>query len=58
MKKHTRIYYIVQQGETLYHICKRYFDMPVDTIMERNKLKMPILHRGNCCLWAGLAFRV
>ncbi|MEZ4928108.1 MAG: LysM peptidoglycan-binding domain-containing protein [Saprospiraceae bacterium] len=37
--EYTPIYYIVQSGENLFQICKRYFDMPVDTIMKRNRLK-------------------
>jgi len=32
------VYYVVQQGETLYRICKEYFKMPIDTIMQRNYL--------------------
>ena len=28
----------VQRGQTMYHISKRLFQMPIDTIMERNKL--------------------
>lgn len=32
------IYYIVQKGETLYNIAKTKFRMPLETIMERNKL--------------------
>jgi LysM repeat protein len=37
--KNVPIYYVVQKGESLYQICKRHFDMPVDTILKRNKLK-------------------
>jgi LysM repeat protein len=33
------IYYVVQPGDNLYQICKRYFDMPVDSIAKRNRLK-------------------
>ncbi|MEM1122954.1 MAG: LysM peptidoglycan-binding domain-containing protein [Bacteroidota bacterium] len=32
------IYYVVQKGETLYHIAQRVFKMPIDTIMDRNFL--------------------
>ncbi|MEI6411409.1 MAG: LysM peptidoglycan-binding domain-containing protein [Bacteroidota bacterium] len=37
--KTTPIYYVVQEGDNLYQICKRNFDMPVDTIVKRNKMK-------------------
>ncbi len=33
------IYYVVQAGDNLYQISKRYFDMPVDSIALRNRLK-------------------
>ncbi|MBK7410795.1 MAG: LysM peptidoglycan-binding domain-containing protein [Saprospirales bacterium] len=32
------VYYMVQQGETLYRICREYFKMPIDTIIRRNNL--------------------
>ena len=32
------VYYMVQHGETLYRICREYFKMPIDTIMQRNNL--------------------
>jgi LysM repeat protein len=31
--------YVVQPGDNLYQICKRHFEMPVDSIKIRNKLK-------------------
>ena len=37
--KNTPIYYVVQNGDNLFQICKRYFSMPVDSIMKRNHLK-------------------
>lgn len=37
--KTTPIYYVVQEGDNLYQICKRNFDMPVDSIVKRNKMK-------------------
>ncbi len=37
--KNTSIYYIVQYGDNLYQISKRNFDMPVDSVAKRNKLK-------------------
>lgn len=33
------ICYVVQTGDNLFTICKRYFDMPVDSIIKRNHLK-------------------
>lgn len=32
------VYYLVQPGETMYRICKEYFKMPIDTVMQRNQL--------------------
>lgn len=37
--KNTSIYYIVQVGDNLYQISKRNFNMPVDSVAKRNKLK-------------------
>jgi LysM repeat protein len=36
--RYVPVYYVVQQGETLYRICREYFKMPVDTVMRRNQL--------------------
>ena len=36
--KHARIFYEVKKGETLYHIAKRLFKMPVEDIQSRNNL--------------------
>ncbi|TNE59288.1 MAG: LysM peptidoglycan-binding domain-containing protein [Bacteroidetes bacterium] len=50
------IYYVVQHGDNLFQISKRYFNMPVDSIMKRNQLKTAqiqpgqLLHMG----WMGL----
>jgi LysM repeat protein len=44
--KNAPIVYVVQDGDNLYQICKRYFDMPVDTIMKRNGLKTNVLRKG------------
>lgn len=40
------LYYQVKKGETLYRIAKGYFDMPVDSIMQKNNLDNTIIHRG------------
>jgi hypothetical protein len=40
------VYYQVQPGETLYRICKYHFKMPIDTIMNRNRLPNADLRRG------------
>lgn len=37
--KNVPIYYVVQPGDNLYQISKRYFEMPVDSIAKRNRLK-------------------
>lgn len=54
--KFAPIYYVVQPGDNLYQICKRYFSMPVDSIKTRNNLHNEqiqpgqLLHVG----WMGL----
>lgn len=35
----TSIYYVVQPGDNLYQISKRYFEMPLDSVSKRNRLK-------------------
>lgn len=37
--EYTSIYYIVQGGDNLFQISKRYFDMPLDSVSKRNRLK-------------------
>ena len=44
--QHTRVCYRVQPGETLYHIAKTVFRMPVDTLMALNGLKSNALATG------------
>lgn len=44
--EYTPIYYVVKSGETLYQIAKRYFNMPVDTVASRNKLKNHAIKPG------------
>ncbi len=53
--KNTPIYYVVQHGDNLYQICKRYFDMPIDSVMKRNKLKNTDIKPGKLLLvgWMG-----
>jgi LysM repeat protein len=53
--KNIPIYYVVTEGDNLYQICKRYFDMPVDSIKVRNKLKTNQLKPGQFLLvgWMG-----
>ncbi|MBK9338489.1 MAG: LysM peptidoglycan-binding domain-containing protein [Lewinellaceae bacterium] len=54
--KFAPIYYVVQQGDNLFQICKRHFSMPVDSVKTRNNLKNEsikpgqLLHIG----WMGL----
>lgn len=40
------ICYVVQSGDNLFQICKRYFKMPVDTIMKRNRLRSENISPG------------
>lgn len=53
--KNTPIYYRVQEGDNLYQICKRHFDMPVDTVVKRNNLKGSAIRPGQLLLvaWMG-----
>ena len=37
--EYASIYYIVQGGDNLYQISKRYFGMPVDSVAKRNRLQ-------------------
>lgn len=37
--ENTSIYYVVQPGDNLYQISKRYFEMPIDSVSKRNRLK-------------------
>ena len=37
--KNAPLCYVVQPGDNLYQICKRNFDMPVDSVKARNSLK-------------------
>jgi LysM repeat protein len=55
VSKNAPIYYIVQDGETLYQICKRHFGMPVDSIVKRNNLKNNSIKPGQLILmgWMG-----
>jgi LysM repeat protein len=50
------IYYVVQGGDNLYQISKRYFDMPVDSIAQRNRLKDNNIKPGQRLLigWMGI----
>jgi LysM repeat protein len=44
--EYASIYYVVEGGDNLYQICKRYFDMPPDSISKRNKLKNNTIRPG------------
>jgi LysM repeat protein len=54
--KHVPIWYVVKDGDNLYQICQRYFDMPVDSIKTRNKLKDNQIKQGQRILmgWMGI----
>lgn len=53
--KNTPIFYVVQEGDNLYQICKRNFDMPVDSVKKRNNLKNSNIKPGQLLLvaWMG-----
>lgn len=44
--KNAPICYVVQEGDNMFQICKRYFSMPVDSIVKRNKLKSNTIRKG------------
>jgi len=50
------IWYVVKEGDNLYQICQRYFDMPVDSIKVRNKMKNNQITAGQRILmgWLGI----
>ena len=50
------IYYVVQSGDNLFQISKRYFNMPVDSVVARNDLKTQNLQPGQLLHigWIGL----
>ncbi|MBU6341452.1 MAG: LysM peptidoglycan-binding domain-containing protein [Bacteroidetes bacterium] len=48
--KYVPIYYVVQNGDNLYQICKRHFDMPVDSIIKRNRMRSEQIHPGQLIL--------
>lgn len=45
-RQNAPICYVVQNGDNLFNICKRYFNMPVDSIVKRNHLKNNNIHPG------------
>ncbi len=45
---YAKVYYKVQPGETMYHIAKTVFRMPVDTLLALNGLKTHNLAAGQC----------
>ncbi len=51
----TSIYYVVQPGDNLYQISKRYFEMPIDSVAKRNRLKNNSIKPGQRLLmgWMG-----
>jgi len=46
----TPIYYVVQDRDNLFQISKRYFGMPVDSVVKNNKLKDQNIHPGQLLL--------
>ncbi len=53
--ENTPIFYVVQPGDNLYQISKRYFEMPIDSISKRNRLKNNAIKPGQRLLmgWMG-----
>ncbi len=49
-KSCTPIYYVVQDRDNLFQISKRYFEMPVDSVLKHNKLKDNNIHPGQLLL--------
>jgi len=54
--KNVPIYYVVQPGDNLYQISKRYFEMPVDSMAKRNRLRDNNIRPGQRLLvgWMGI----
>ncbi len=46
------LYYVVKKGETMYHVAQRIFKMPIDTLMDRNRMIGYELSIGQK-LWVG-----
>lgn len=46
----TPIYYVVQDRDNLFQISKRYFEMPVDSVVKHNRLKDMNIHPGQLLL--------
>lgn len=44
--KHVSVYYKVKKGDTMFRVCKLYFRMPMEEVMERNKLTSTTLKDG------------
>jgi LysM repeat protein len=46
LKKYAPLYYVVQSGDNLYSISKKYLDMSVDEVKKRNKLTTETVELG------------
>lgn len=46
--KHVPIFYVVKKGDTMFKVAKTIFKMPVDTIVQRNRLKSETVKVGQC----------
>ncbi len=46
----TPIYYVVKERDNLFQISKRYFEMPVDSVVKHNRLKDQNIHPGQLLL--------
>jgi LysM repeat protein len=56
LSKLVPIWYVVQEGDNLYQICKHHFMMPVDSVQKRNHLKGVSIKPGQRLLvaWMGV----
>jgi LysM repeat protein len=45
-KNYAPLYYVVQKGDNLFNISKRYFEMPVADLVKRNNLKSETIELG------------
>ncbi|MBL7794606.1 MAG: LysM peptidoglycan-binding domain-containing protein [Saprospiraceae bacterium] len=44
--KHASVYYVVKKGDTMFRICRTYFRMPMEIIMERNDMTSTTVKEG------------
>lgn len=47
IEEHIPVFYKVKGGDTMYRIAKKHFKMPIDTLLERNKMNSFIISPGD-----------